>query len=109
MKTKTIADFIEAHLRKINAENIVKVYTNENSAITRVREAAERYNAQLNNNMGFEGITLSEDDLQKIKVEIPTAFKKSQMFEAIGTKNHFFGDGSFAGQTKTKFAIEVIL
>lgn len=106
MKTNgDIAAFLERKLWVLNKDH-AGIRNPAASGSEKVKAAAERYNAKISNQLGFDGIEMSEQELKQLRVQIPAAFKDKPV-TYTATANHLFADGSLAGQTE--FGIDVIL
>jgi len=99
MRQQQISDVIQHHLNKWNKEYIVKV--NHSDAATRVRQAMEKLNHNIEK-MSVEGIELSAEDLAQMKIKIPEALKGKQVsYESVA--NYHLDDGAF----QLKFGVDV--
>src|ERR1700761_1265310 len=103
MRQQQISDVIQHHLEKWNRQYAIK--NRQADVGAHVRAAIERANDNLAK-ISFEGVQLSKEELEQMKIKIPDTLKgKPVLMESVAHFN--WPDGDF--MKETKFGIEVVI
>jgi len=99
----SIAEFLKRKLLLLHEHPPISRANKDGPA--KVRQAMENHNRHITNNLGFEGIDLSPEELAEMKIAVPAALKDKPV-TYTATANYYWGDGELAKQVD--FAVEVI-